>query len=127
VVDAVALVAFVMVGVVRHDEGLALVAFARTGLPLLAAWFLVALPVGTYRRPGWLTLLTTWVLAVPAGLILRSLVRGGPWGHGLLVFGGVAMAFTALFLIAGRLLLLVPAAVRRRRSDRTAPRRGEVR
>ncbi|HEU4355229.1 MAG TPA: DUF3054 family protein, partial [Actinomycetota bacterium] len=79
----------------------------RTGVPLLAAWFLVALLVGTYRRVGWVTMLVTWLVAVPLGLIGRSLIRGGPWGQGLLEFGAIAMAFTLLFLIAGRALLLV--------------------
>ena len=115
-VDAVALVAFVVVGVLNHGEGFDLRALARTGLPLLGAWFAVALLLGTYRRPGWVTLGLTWLVAVPLGLIVRSLVRGGPWGHPLLVFGGIAMAFTALFLVAGRLLVLAVTTVRARRN-----------
>jgi hypothetical protein len=119
-VDAAALVAFVVVGVVNHGEGLDPGAFVRTGLPLLGAWFGVSLLIGTYRRPGWVTLGLTWIVAVPVGLVIRSLARGGPWGHALWVFGGVAMAFTALFLIGGRLLIVVVAAIRARR------RRAEV-
>lgn len=112
-VDATALAAFVVVGVVQHDEGLAVAGLVRTGVPLLVAWFVVALVAGTYRRTGWLTLLLTWVIAVPLGLVARSVIRGGPWGRGLLVFGGIAMAFTLLFLIGGRLALLIGALVRR--------------
>ena len=104
-VDGLALVAFVVVGVIQHDAGSAVRGLLRTGIPLLAAWYLVALLVGTYRRPGWLTALLTWGIAVPIGLVVRSIVRGGPWGHGLLVFGGVALAFTLLFVLGGRLLL----------------------
>jgi hypothetical protein len=119
-VDAVALLAFVVVGVLQHDEGLAIAGILRTGAPLLVAWFAVAAIVGTYRRPGWLTLAITWLVGVPLGLVARSVIRGGPWGHGLLVFGGVAMAFTLLFLVGGRLLLLAGARVRRSRREAAA-------
>ena len=114
-VDAAALVLFVVVGVIQHDEGLSLTGIVRTGVPLLVAWFAVALVVGTYRRPGWVTLAITWVLAVPLGLVVRSAIRGGPWGRGLLIFGGVAMAFTLLFLVGGRLALLAASRIRRSR------------
>jgi hypothetical protein len=111
-VDVVALVAFVLVGAAEHGEGLALRALARTGLPLLGAWILVASALGTYRRLGWGSLVLTWLVAVPLGLVMRSAVLGGPWGRGLLVFGGVAMAFTLLFLLAGRAALLAVGAWR---------------
>jgi len=115
-VDVAALVAFVLVGAAQHGEGLALSALVRTGLPLLGGWLLVASALGTYRRLGWTRLVLTWLVAVPLGLVVRSAVRGGPWGRGLLVFGGVAMAFTLLFLLAGRAALLVVGAWRSRRA-----------
>ncbi len=111
--DAAALAAFVVVGVVQHD-GPNAAGIVRTGIPLLGAWFLVALVLGTYRRTGWPTCVLTWALGVPLGLLVRSIVRGGPWGRALLVFGEVALAFTLLFLIGGRVLLLVAGALRRR-------------
>lgn len=119
-VDAVALALFVLVGAAEHGEGLALGALVRTGLPLFGAWVLVASAVGTYRRLGLARLVLTWLVAVPLGLVVRSAVRGGPWGRGLIVFGGVAMAFTLLFLLAGRLGLLAVTAWRSRRA--AAPR-----
>ncbi len=115
-VDLAALVAFVLVGAAEHGEGLALGALVRTGLPLLGAWVLVAAALGTYRRLGWVALVLTWLVAVPLGLVVRSAVRGGPWGRGLLVFGGVAMAFTLLFLLAGRVGLVAATAWRSRRA-----------
>jgi hypothetical protein len=119
-VDAAALAAFVVVGVIQHDEGLALAGLLRTAVPLLVAWFAVALVVGTYRRPGWATLALTWAIAVPLGLVTRSVIRGGPWGRGLLIFGGVAMAFTLLFLAAGRSLLWIGVRIGRREGARAA-------
>ncbi len=109
--DVAALIAFVLVGSVKHGEGLNLRVLLHTGLPLVLAWVLVALLAGTYRRPGWVTLLLTWALAVPLALIVRSVIRGGPWRNELLIFGGVAMAFTLLFLVAGRAIVWL---VRRR-------------
>jgi hypothetical protein len=114
VVDGLALLAFVAAGVVQHDEGLDLTALARTGLPLLGAWFLLAPLLGTYRRPGWVTLVLNWASAVPAALVVRSIVRGGPWGSGLVRFGLVAMAFTLLFLAVGRFLVLLSGWFRER-------------
>ncbi len=114
--DGLALVAFVLVGAAEHGEGLALGALVRTGLPLLSAWVVVALVVGAYRRVGLASLALTWAIAVPLGLVVRSAIRGGPWGRGLLVFAGVAMGFTALFLLAGRVALLAAGALRARRA-----------
>ena len=111
--DAVALLAFVIVGAAKHGEGFEPAALLRTGLPVLAAWFVLSLPIGTYRRPGWWTLILTWIVAIPSALLIRSVVRGGPWGHGLVVFGGVAMGFTLLFLVVGRSTLVLAAIVRR--------------
>lgn len=110
-IDAVALVAFVIVGVIQHG-GLALAGILRTGAPLLLAWFLVALLVGTYRRVGWATMLVTWLIAVPLGLVGRSVIRGRPWGEGLLEFGAIAMGFTLVFLVAGRAILAGASLVR---------------
>lgn len=115
-IDAVALVAFVVVGVSQH-HGSFLPGLLRTAIPLLAAWFLLGLLIGTYRRLGWVTMLVTWLVATPVGLLARSVVRGGPWGHALLEFGAIAMGFTLLFLIGGRLLLLAAGTLRRRGSS----------
>ena len=104
VVDAFALIAFVLVGIRSHHEGGAATLFLRNAVPLLVAWFVAAAVVGTYRRPSMRTLLITWVLAVPVGLIARSLVIGSPTGGRLVTFLGVGLAFTLLFLVVGRFL-----------------------
>ncbi len=111
VADAVALAVFVVAGIRSHHEVGALDLFLRNAIPLEAAWFLVATVTGVYRRPGPRTLLVTWVVAVPAGLIARSLWVGSPTGARLLVFLGIGLVFTALFLTAGRALARL--AVRR--------------
>lgn len=100
--DALALVAFTVVGVANHDGGLPLGPLVRVGLPLLAAWFVVAALVGAYRRPGLPSLLLTWALSVPVAVVARTVIAGRAWDEEVLVFLGVALAFTLLFLLLGR-------------------------
>ncbi len=120
--DAVALVAFVLVGVADHAGGrLPLASVLRTGVPVLAAWFGLAPFLGTYRRPGLPSLLWTWAAAVPLGVVVRGLVLHRPFGTGFLIFLGVALAFSLAFLVSGRLLLAVLVRLRRA-SARPAPR-----
>lgn len=102
--DALALVVFVLAGIRSHHEVGALDLFFRNAVPLLTAWFVVATVTGAYRRPGLRTLMITWVVAVPAGLVARSMWVGSPTGARLLVFLGIGLVFTALFLLVGRFL-----------------------
>ena len=44
----------------------------------------------------------TWIVAVPIGLIVRSLWVGSPQGAQIFVFLTVGLAFTLLFLMGGR-------------------------
>lgn len=102
--DALALIVFVVAGIRSHHEVGALDLFLRNAVPLLSAWFLVATMAGAYRTPGLRTLLITWIIAVPTGLIARSLWVGSPTGVRLLVFLGIGLVFTGLFLLTGRAL-----------------------
>ena len=105
VADALALMLFVLVGIVEHDEGSNVATlFLRNAVPLLASWFVVARFTGAYRRPGLRTLLLTWAIAVPSGLLLRTAWVGSPKGGELAVFLGIGMGFTLLFVLAGRLV-----------------------
>jgi Protein of unknown function (DUF3054) len=114
IADAVALLVFVAIGTTNHDRALTLGELASTAVPLLAAWFAAALGFGLYRRGGMRTLSLTWIVAVPAAVVLRSIWRGGPWDERLPIFTGVALAFTALFVLAARTLV---AATTSRRQD----------
>ena len=102
VVDGLALVLFVLVGLRSHHEGGVPAIFVRNAVPLAVAWFATAWVVGAYRRPGLRTLLLTWIVAVPVALGVRSIWVGSPTGSRLLVFLGVGLAFTLLFLLVGR-------------------------
>lgn len=101
--DAAALVLFVLIGLRGHRVS-TVEGFLRTAVPSLGAWFLVAWLAHAYRRPGWRSLLRTWIVAVPVGLLVRTLIVGTPNGVRILVFLAVGLAFTLVFLVIGRLL-----------------------
>jgi hypothetical protein len=101
--DAVALIVFVLVGMERHHEASVLVVFLRNAAPLLLAWFTVAALLGLYRRPGVAGLLRTWLVAVPIGVAVRSLIVGSPDEAGrFLTFLAVSVGVTLAFLLIGR-------------------------
>jgi hypothetical protein len=104
IADVVALIVFVLIGIRGHHAG-TVEGFLRNAVPLLGVWFLVAWLAHTYRRPRWRSLLRTWIVAVPIGLLVRTLIVGSPKGAKILVFIAVGLAFTALFLVLGRLLV----------------------
>jgi hypothetical protein len=104
VADGAALIVFVLVGLRGHRVD-TLEGFARNMVPLVAAWALVASLARTYRRPRWGSLLRTWIVAVPIGLLARTVIVGSPRGARILVFLAVGLAFTLLFLVLARLLV----------------------
>ncbi len=83
---------FVVAGIRSHHEVGALDLFLRNAVPLEVAWFAVSAVAATYRRPGLRTLLWTWIVAVPTGLVVRSIWVGSPSGTRLLVFVGIGLA-----------------------------------
>jgi hypothetical protein len=102
--DAAALIVFVLVGISGHRAG-TMEGFLRNAAPLLAVWFIIAWLAHTYRRPGWRSLIRNWIVAVPVGLLVRTLIVGSPKGVRILVFIAVGLAVTLVFLVLGRLLV----------------------
>jgi DUF3054 family protein len=100
--DAVAIVAFVTVGLVSHQHGVSATGYARDALPILGAWFGVALLLATYRRGSRRRLLATWALGVPLGVLIRGLVLGRSLNADEFAFLGAALAFSLLFVLALR-------------------------
>src|SRR5437016_5464384 len=58
----------------------------------------VAAAVRLYARGGWRRLGATWLVGVSGGVLIRAALVG----HVAYDFWGVALAFTALFILAGR-------------------------
>jgi hypothetical protein len=103
--DAAALLVFVVVGVLTH--GASASAFVRDLLCILGGWFATAAVLRLYVRGGRSRLAATWLVGVSAGVLVRAVLIG----HVAYDFWGVALAFTALFVLVERGLYRV--AVRR--------------
>jgi Protein of unknown function (DUF3054) len=88
-VDAIALLVFVTIGVVTHESSFT--AWIRDLLCFEAAWFL------PFRCP----LVVRWLLAVTLAVAVRALIVG----HFSVAFYLVALAFTAVFVGLARTLL----------------------
>src|SRR5918998_4447056 len=102
VLDVLALLTFVAIGLAQHERGAVPTLFLQNAVPLVASWFVVARLAGAYRHATLRTLLATWGLAVPVGLLLRTAWVGSPRGAAILVFLGIGLAFTLLFLLVAR-------------------------
>ncbi|HEY7668938.1 MAG TPA: DUF3054 domain-containing protein [Actinomycetota bacterium] len=114
--DGLALIVFVLVGIEQHREASLRVVFLRNAAPLLIAWFAFALLLRLYRRPGLAPLVRTWLVAVPVGVTVRSLIVGSPDDPGrFLTFLAVSMSFTLVFLLIGRGAVWFVAGWRRER------------
>ncbi len=101
--DAAALLVFVVVGVLTH--GASVGAFVRDVLCILGGWFAAALVLRLYVRSGWWRLAATWLAGISIGVLVRAAIVG----HVADDFWGVALAFTALFVLVARgLRRLVP-------------------
>jgi len=121
--DALALLAFVLIGIRSHHDAGGWKVFARNAVPLLVAWFAASAPLRTYGRPGARSLVATWAVAVPIGLLARTAWVGSPSGTRLLLFLVVGLAFTLLFLLLGRALA---GPILRRRVSRPGAERGSI-
>ena len=73
-------------------------AFVRDVLCILGGWFVVAAVVRLYARGGRWRLAVTWLAGISAGVLVRAAIVG----HIAWDFWGVALGFTALFVLAAR-------------------------
>jgi hypothetical protein len=99
--DLVALLAFVVVGVLSHEHALAGRALLHNAVPLLAGWFGVAAVSGSYRRGGWWQLLP-WCVGLPLGVLARALWLGHPLDGKQAAFLVTTLLFGGAFVLAGR-------------------------
>jgi hypothetical protein len=100
--DVVAILVFALIGLKNHKEGITAAGLARNTLPILGVWFAIAPRVGTYERPGVRTLVTTWAIAVPAGIVIRALILHHTVLSKQISFGIVALVATLVLLLAWR-------------------------
>jgi hypothetical protein len=76
VLDAVCIVAFVVIGRDTHGIGSGLTWFLTVVWPFHVGWFAVALAVRLYTSASkpWLRLAGTWSLGIAAALVLRAVL-----------------------------------------------------
>ena len=103
--DALALIVFATVGLLSHDRALGPRGYGRDALPLLGCWFAAALVLRAYREPTVGRLLATWFVAVPLGVLVRALVLDRSLDADQAEFLVVALVFTLLFVLVGRVVL----------------------
>jgi DUF3054 family protein len=104
VADVAALLIFTVIGLINHKDGITVKGVLEVMLPIVIVGAVAALLFDTYRRPGVKTLLPTWLVSVPSGILIRKALFDTPssWGS-TGIFIGVALVFTLIFLLAARL------------------------
>jgi hypothetical protein len=100
--DVAAVALFAPIGLLSHDEGITLAGLARNAVPVALGYLAAALVVGTYRRPGWRTLVPAWALGVTAGVMVRAAIIGHGYGRTTFTFLAVTLVVTGLLLAAWR-------------------------
>jgi hypothetical protein len=105
--DGVAIVAFATLGLLTHEGELTGAGYARTALPFLAGWFVVAALAGLYRRPSLLRFAAVWSGGVAAGLLTRALLLDDPPAPAFVV-----VSFAVVLALTGLWRLTILAAVR---------------
>jgi hypothetical protein len=96
--DALALIVFSIIGIFSHNRAFDIAALLRNALPLLVVWFVLTPLLGTYQPPSWRRLWIAWLVCVPLGIILRTVILGHPRGSEFFSFLGVTMVATSLLL-----------------------------
>jgi hypothetical protein len=104
IVDALAILVFVTIGLLSHHGDLTLRGYARDALPFLGGWFAAALLFRLYSRPGWWRLAATWAVGVPAAVLIRALVLGRHLGGKEAAFLVVSLVTVGVLVLGFRLL-----------------------
>ncbi|RKN85413.1 DUF3054 domain-containing protein [Paenibacillus ginsengarvi] len=109
--DLLVLFLFVLAGREDHDMAFSLTDSLQTALPFAIGWIVALLAFRTYRERTVSTFgkaagyaLLTCLIAVPLGLLIRSLLLGRPPAG---TFAYVAFPLIASFMIVWRLLCAV--------------------
>ena len=112
--DAIALVLFAVIGLANHDEGITVAGIVRNAGPILAAFAVVAPFTGAYTKPGMRSLLLTWAIAVPIGVVIRAVALDRPADGSQVTFGIVTMIATLVLLLAWRGIAVAASRARSR-------------
>jgi len=97
--DALAILAFTLIGIYFHQTPLSITRIGHTLIPFCIGWFGLALPLGLYRVQGarWWAFPIVLVLGVAIGVALRSWVFEGR-GVALTTIALPFLYFSLLFI-----------------------------
>ena len=101
--DGAVFAVFTVIGLVSHNDSFTPYHFLRNFIPLTLSWYLIAVILDTYGKPGALRVAANWLLAVVAGVAVRTWWVGSPNGRDLWVFLTVALVTNGAFLLVWRL------------------------
>jgi hypothetical protein len=112
VADSLAIVAFTVVGILSHRGSLPASALAEDVLPLLAGWFAAAAAFHLYERPTRRSLLLTWAVGIPLGVLVRAAALGRLDEPRQLAFLATTLVLSLVFVAGARMLTGIAAARR---------------
>ena len=101
--DGAVFAVFTVVGLMSHNDSFTPYHFLRNFIPLTLSWYLIAVILDTYGKGGALRVAANWLLAVVAGVAVRTWWVGSPNGRDLWVFLTVALVTNGAFLAVWRL------------------------
>lgn len=101
--DGAVFAVFTVIGLMSHNDSFTPYHFLRNFIPLTLSWYLIAVILDTYGKPGVLRVAANWLLAVVAGVAVRTWWVGSPNGRDLWVFLTVALVTNGAFLLVWRL------------------------
>ena len=101
--DGAVFAVFTVIGLMSHNDSFTPYHFLRNCIPLILAWYLIAVILDTYGKGGALRVAANWLLAVVAGVAVRTWWVGSPNGRDLWVFLTVALVTNGAFLAVWRL------------------------
>lgn len=101
--DGAVFAVFTVIGLMSHHDSFTPYHFLRNFIPLTLSWYLIAVILDTYGKGGALRVAANWLLAVVAGVAVRTWWVGSPNGRDLWVFLTVALVANGAFLAVWRL------------------------
>ena len=101
--DGAVFAVFTVTGLMSHNDSFTPFHFLRNFIPLTLSWYLIAVILDTYGKGGALRVAANWLLAVVAGVAVRTWWVGSPNGRDLWVFLTVALVTNGAFLLVWRL------------------------
>ena len=101
--DGAVFAVFTVIGLMSHNDSFTPYHFLRNFIPLTLSWYLIAVILDTYGKGGALRVAANWLLAVVAGVAVRTWWVGSPNGRNLWVFLTVALVTNGAFLAVWRL------------------------